>query len=298
MTPHPQLVAKLNRISAKKHFDAYADIAWDAPENGIDPRDPRWELGDEQPLGASQWYRALPAATRARLGLHFVASAMRVGVEFERVLKLGLLELVGALPPGAPEQRYAYHELIEEAQHALMFNEFLRRAQLAADLEIRSLPARLEPIRARIPGSARWFPELFFVFVLGGEDPIDHAQRVALAARRELHPLLRRIISIHVTEEARHVAFARSYLAEHVPRLSAARKRALVLLAPVVLGIMARMILTPRRHLQREYGIPPELVTRDPRQRAHIVDSVRKVRDVLADLELVEPALWRRCGVA
>jgi hypothetical protein len=220
---------------------------------------------------------------------------MRVGVEFERVLKLGLLELAGALPPGSAEQRYAYHELIEEAQHSLMFSEFLRRAKLAATLHTPPLPARLAPIRDRIPGSARWFPELFFVFVLAGEDPIDHVQRAALASRRELHPLLRRIISIHVTEEARHVAFARSYLAEHVPALSPARRRALAVAAPVILAIMARMILTPGRHLRREYGIPRELVHAGD---ARIVESVRKVREALDDLGLVETGLWRRMGIA
>ena len=69
------------------------------------------------------------------------------------------------------------------------------------------------------------FPELFFVFVLGGEDPIDHAQRLALAERDDLHPLVRRMSQIHITEEARHLCFARSFLREHVPELTP-RKRA------------------------------------------------------------------------
>ena len=31
----------------------------------------------------------------------------------------------------------------------------------------------------------RFFPELFFMFVLGGEDPIDHVQREALKTGRQ-----------------------------------------------------------------------------------------------------------------
>ena len=65
----------------------------------------------------------------------------------------------------------------------------------------------------------RRFPELFFIFVLGGEDPIDHVQRETLRSERELHPLLERIMRIHVTEEARHLSFARHYLKREVPKL-------------------------------------------------------------------------------
>jgi hypothetical protein len=144
----------------------------------------------------------------------------------------------------------------------------------------------------------RGFPELFFVFVLGGEDPIDHVQRQVLAARREVHPLLRRIMQTHVTEEARHLAFARSFLADRVPRLSPARKRALALLAPAILAVMARLMLRPAPHLVLEYGIPPRLQGADARQRARVRESVRKVREVLDQLELGRPRLWRALGVA
>jgi len=296
---HLALAARLSRLSVDKHTDAYADIAWDSPDHAIDAADPRWELGADDPIGASDWYRGLPAERRARLGLHVVAGAMRTGVEFERVLKQGLLELAGTLPIDSPEQRYVYHELIEEAQHALMFSEFIRRARAAAGpLRTPSIPRALRAIRDRVPATARRFPELFFVFVLGGEDPIDHVQRQLLASRRDVHPLLRRIIQTHVTEEARHLAFARSFLAARVPSLSPGRKRALALLAPVVLAIMARLMLRPAPHLVREYGIPPELRGADARQRARLRDSVQKVRAVLDDLDLGQPRLWRALGVA
>jgi hypothetical protein len=287
---HLALVDRLSRASVEKHADAYADLAWDAPENAIDPSDPRWELGPDDPIGASAWYRGLPAATRARLGLHVVACAMRTGIEFERVLKIGLLELAATLPPG-PERRYLYHELIEEAQHALMFGEFVRRAALSTA----SIPRHLRALRDRVPRAARRFPELFFVFVLGGEDPIDHVQRQVVASRRELHPLLRRIIQIHVSEEARHLAFARSFLASRVPALAPARRRALALLAPAILAVMARLMLRPPPHLVRAYRIPPALAAGDPRR---LRDAVVEVREVLDELGLVRPLLWRALGVA
>ena len=130
------------------------------------------------------------------------ANFFKLGVIFESVLKQGLLEFAGRLPNGSAEFRYCYHEMIEEAQHSLMFQEFVNRSAF----DIPGLN-RVERAGANmVVRMARRFPELFFVFVLAGEDPIDHVQRQMLHKNRaDIHPLLRRIMQIHVTEEARHL---------------------------------------------------------------------------------------------
>ncbi len=136
------LLGRLNVQSVKRHFDAYADVDWDSPQFALDPEDPRWELPADDPLGQTSWYRQLPAATRARLGCDLVASKMKIGLIFESILKRGLLEFASTLPNRAPEFRYAYHEIIEEAQHSLMFQEFVNRSGLdAAGLPRSSRPA-------------------------------------------------------------------------------------------------------------------------------------------------------------
>src|SRR6185436_2900918 len=104
------LVQRLSHQSVVKHFDAYADIPWDDPAYQIDPDDPRWELSPDDSLGGTAWYRAQPAGVRSRIGLHMYATFMKLGVQFESVLKRGLLEYAAKLPNGAPEFRYAYHE--------------------------------------------------------------------------------------------------------------------------------------------------------------------------------------------
>src|SRR2546425_1536709 len=124
--PYAALLGRLSHQSVVKHFDAYADVDWEAAEHRIDPEDPRWELGDDT-LADTAWYRALPAGTRARLGLHLIATKMKIGAQFENVLQRGLLEFALQLPNGAPEFRYVYHEVIEEGQHSLMFQEFVTR---------------------------------------------------------------------------------------------------------------------------------------------------------------------------
>jgi hypothetical protein len=290
------LIERLSRQSVTKHFDAYVDVPWDDPGYAIDPADPRWELSDDDPLGSTEWYRALPQPTRAHLGLDLVASKMKIGLEFENVLKRGLLEFATTLPNGAPEFRYAYHEVIEEAQHSLMFQEFVNRSGFDA----RGL-GRMERFGARfIVTLGRRFPPLFFVFVLGGEDPIDYVQRRELRSGRGIHPLLERIMRIHVTEEARHLSFARHYLKHTVPQLGRFRRAELAIGAPLVLGAMAQMMLLPSRQIVRRYEMPKSVIAEafrhNPRHRAEALASMRKVRQLWTELWLTDGPyrrLWR-----
>jgi P-aminobenzoate N-oxygenase AurF len=294
-----QLTLRLSERSVDKHFDAYADIAWDRPEHRIDAADSIWELDADHALGRTAWYRALPAATRSRLGLHMVAASMRTGLEFENVLTRGLLLFAMGLPAGAPEFRYAYHEAIEESQHSLMFAEFVARAGLPAP----GIGRWRRTISTRIVAMAKNFPELFFIFVLGGEDPIDHVQRSVIATGKNVHPLLRRIMQIHITEEARHLCFAREYLRTHVPALSSPRRAALALATPIILGNMARMMLRPAAVIEGTYQIPRAVLTEayaTPEQRARVVDSLAKVRALCTELALMPAparALWRGLGL-
>ena len=297
---YASLVERLSRQSVVKHFDAYADIEWDSPEFAIDPADPRWQLGEDDVLGATAWYRSQPEAIRSRIGLHLIASFMKVGAQFESVLKRGLLEFAFGLPNGSPEFRYAYHETIEEAQHSLMFQEFVNRTGF--DIPGLGLLDRLAS--RHVIGLARRFPELFFLFVLGGEDPIDHVQRTALRSSQPIHPLLKRIMQIHVTEEARHLCFARHYLEQNVPKLGAVKRLILRNRTPIILGIMAQMMMRPSPQIVREYSIPravlDEAYRKNPIHRSRTLEALAKVRTLCVDLGIVTPSakrLWKLFGI-
>ncbi|MBY0275609.1 diiron oxygenase [Candidatus Binatia bacterium] len=302
-----KLLQRLSHQSVVKHFDAYADVAWDAPEMRIDPSDPRWELDADDTLGATAWYRAQPQPVRAALGLHLFATFMKIGLQFESVLKRGLLEYAFNLPNGAPEFRYVYHEVIEEAQHSLMFQEFVNRS----GFDVRGLRKWEKTASRMVVRLGRTFPELFFLFVLGGEDPIDHVQRqmlkkrddvqtLLLRKRYDVHPLLRRVSQIHVTEEARHLSFARLYLRRNVPRLGVVKKTMLRVRTPLILGQMSQMMMRPSPQIVRRYAIP-ETVLREayddnPKHRAQTTEAIAKVRKLCQELDLITPTtvkLWK-----
>jgi hypothetical protein len=183
----------------------------------------------------------------------------------------------------------------EESQHTMMFQEFVNRTGLG----VKGLPAPLKLLaEAAVIPLNRLFPPLFFLFVLGGEDPIDYVQRQRLRAG-VAHPLVERIMRIHVTEEARHLSFARRYLRETVPRLGWGRRQVLAVATPALLGVMARQMLYPSGSFGRANGIPPAVLReaqRSARAGQLLGQSVAKVRRLCDDLGLLNPVsrvLWR-----
>ncbi|MGH8980790.1 MAG: AurF N-oxygenase family protein [Acidimicrobiales bacterium] len=299
-TARDALVERLSRQSVDKHFDAYADIDWDAPELAIDPTDPRWELVDFDPVANTSWYHDQPSDVRARLGLHRIAMTMRTGWEFENVLQRGLLSHAYWLGNGMPEFRYVHHEVVEESQHTMMFQEFVNRT----GLPVRGLPPRIKlAAELFVVPLARLDPPLFFFFVLGGEDPIDHVQRRRLRAGIA-HPLLERIIRIHVTEEARHLSFARHYLREELGRLPRARRALLSIAVPALLGVMTRLMLAPPPGFAHRNSIPKAVVREAKRSNEHRAlrsDSVAKIRRLCTESGLMNPfarLVWRAAGLA
>jgi P-aminobenzoate N-oxygenase AurF len=253
---YQEQVRKLNRASVKKYYRAFHDIDWDAPENQLERGDPRLALRASSPLGQSDWYRALPAAQRAELGLEMTCQVFKLGLGFESVLSSGLLNFARALPNRMPEHRYALHELIEESQHTLMFQEFIDRSG-TDPVPAGALDAFVD---RRVMACAVDFPELFFFCVLAGEIFIDDDQRAWL--REVEHPLLARVLQIHVTEEARHVRFAELYLREHLPQLSPLRRRFLRAVLPRVYRDAQRMMLMPHARVTRRFAIPHEVLRR------------------------------------
>jgi hypothetical protein len=294
-----RLVERLSRQSVDKHYDAYADIPWDDPAYAIDPEDPRWELGELDALFNTEWYQSQTPEVRARIGLYRVASAMKIGLQFENVLKRGLLEYAMGLDNRDPTFRYAYHEVIEEAHHGLMFQEFVNRTPF----ELPGFPWDIRFGSNRVVMLGRHFPPLFFMFVLGGEDPIDYEQRKELRSPRDIHPLLETIIRHHVTEEARHLSFARNYLKREVPKLGWPQRQILAVATPVILGTMVQLMLQAPDDLVKTFAIPDEVVREAYRSSDHarsVAASLHKVRRLSREIGIINPVstfLWKRFGI-
>ncbi len=292
------MVARLSRLSVEKHFEAYVDIDWDDPALAISETDPRWELWGLDELSKAEWYRAQPPEDRSRIGLHRLAQALHTAWQFENILQIGLLIYAMRLPNDSPEFRYLHHELVEESHHSMMFFEFVKRSKLPA----RGMPRlALAFIRPFLMAAAKWDPILLFIAALAGEEPGDYLQRVQLRTGIP-HPLIERITRIHVTEEARHISFARHYMRRRIPRMSAFRRAILSVVFPIFMVVGARLMLLPGRRYLKDCRVPRRVLTRaykTPAGRAMLANSVHRARGLAHELGMMNPTarfVWRAIG--
>ena len=232
------VIERLSKASVDKHWDAYSDIPWDDPDLQVDPDDPRWALPELDPLAQTEWYRTQPQHVRSRIGLWRVATHMKIGLQFENLLKRGLLTYAYKLPNGSPEFRYCLHEMSEECNHIQMFQELVDRTGV-------DVPGMKAPYRATSPfwHLAAYAPVIFFIGILAGEEPIDHFQKDVIRDGAARPPALLRTMEIHIAEEARHISFAHRFLNEHVARQTKAGKGVTSIAYPLVMRWLAGAIM-------------------------------------------------------
>jgi hypothetical protein len=294
---YQKVLSHLNSASIRKFYNPFLDIDWDQDDYKIRVDDPRWERPEFDALGSHPWYQALPAPLRSELALDLTTRRLKTGIEFEGIVIRGLMNFSHKLPNRSTEYRYAMHECIEEIQHSLMFQEFINRSPFDPP-GFSKFINRCSQYMVRCGSS---FPELFFIFVLGGEGPIDYDQRMNLKLQKTIHPLMKKINQIHVTEEARHIKFAQSYLKQYVPQLSAYKRLKLQILIPLILGNMAKVMLHPPSAVVRKYNIPKKVVQEayvdNPSQYEFLIKSMESITKLCDNLELIPPRLrflWRK----
>lgn len=297
---YQETLQRLSEASVHQHFDAFTDIAWDDPDLAIDPTDERWVLPEADVLGRHPWYRSLPVEEQIRIGLYRQANVCKVGLQFEQVLISGIMNYAFALPNGQAEFRYGTHEATEECHHTQMFQEFVNRS----GQDVRGGSVFFRGVAPVLPLAARVVPFAFFWGVLAGEEPIDHMQKAVLRAGDDMHPLLQRIMQIHVAEEARHIGFAHTYLTEHAARLSRRERAVLSVSIPLFMRWLCDEILVPSKQAQRDMGIPDDVM----KELYWSSEDARKtLRDLFADVRMlaeetglmnrVSRRVWKACGI-
>ena len=285
--------AMLDRLSAgsvHKNFDPFEDIDWDAPEFAVVPDDPRWVLQRESdPLGGHPWYQAQPLGRQIDIGMWRQANIAKVGLQFENILIRGMMQYVFSTPNGSPEARYCTHEVIEECNHTMMFQEMVNR--IGKDTPGMSRALRF--VAQFLPLAGNTLPVVFFMGVLAGEEPIDHMQKSVLREGAVIHPIMRGVMAIHVAEEARHISFAHEFLRRRVPMMSKPGRFAASIAMPLIMRILCDAIMIPPKQFWREFDIPKqvrkELFWSSPAARQGLRAYFADVRMLARDAGLMNP---------
>ena len=277
---YTEFLRTLSEGSVRKHFDAFEDIAWDDPAFAVIADDPRWVLPSVDPLGSHAWYRSLPLERQIAIGMARQACIAKVGWQFESVLIRGILEYTFWAKNQDPQFRYLMHEVTEETHHIQMFQELVNR------MGVDTSGARpwFKWIQTFLPLAGRWLPAIFIAGVLAGEEPIDHVQKLILRANEEQHPLLQRVMQIHIAEEARHISWAHEYLKRTTERMGPLNRFVFSLAFPVVMRVLCDIIVKPTPEFRKTYGVP-RAVLRELYWNA--LESRKMLRDLFSDVRML-----------
>jgi len=208
-----EFAERLLKGSVKKSYAPVVDIDWDAP---IDPD--KFFLPPRMCTlyGTSLW-EAMTREQQIEISRQELVNVLSAGIWFENILNQALLRDMMHKNPTARTTHYALTELGDETRHMLMFGKTIDR--------IGGVPVRPKRYQRIIINS---LPFLFrgpilWGAALVGEEIFDALQRQILDDP-DLQPIVRRVMRIHVTEEARHIQYARDGLRRTVPAMPRYRR--------------------------------------------------------------------------
>ena len=202
--------SRLLKSSAKHSYDPEVDIDWDAPlMDGLYFAPPeRLSL-----FGTPMW-DSLTEDQRIELSKHEICSIASVGLWFEIILMQMMLRDLYDQDARTEKAQYTLTEIGDECRHSIMFGKMVDRFGVrpyGAQPQVHRLGRMFKAVGGGVSGYAS---------ILVAEEILDRLQRESARDER-VQPLSRMVCRIHVTEEARHMTFAREQVEQMVPALSA-----------------------------------------------------------------------------
>jgi len=287
-TDRERIADRLLRSTAARSYDPDLDINWSAP-----PMPGKAFLLEHRcSLYGTALYQRLNPEQRRELGKHEAASVASIGIWLEFILLRMLAGLAYHGDPASRHVQYALAEMAEECRHSTMFArliEWMGAPRYAPPRPVHTLGALL-PVIAR--GPAMWGA------ILIGEELTDRYQR-EMVDDESIQPLVRMVNRIHITEEARHIGFARAELASSAARLGRAERAHQRLLLSRTAYVVSRALISPQ--VYRSVGLDPREAHRtalaNPAHRETIRFGGEKIVAFLADNGLIgAPAMywWRK----
>ena len=279
---------RLLRGSVKKSYEPIVDIDWDAP---LDPDKFFLPPRTVSLYGTPLWDN-MSREQQIELSRQELVNTLSAGIWFENILNQALLRDLMHQDPTARATHYALTEMGDETRHMVMFGRAIEkvgakpmRPKLYQRMIINMLPLTFR-------GSLLW------VAALIGEEIFDSLQR-QMMDDPELQPIIQRLMRIHVTEEARHIQFARDGLRKDVGGLRRLNRVWVANLNGV--GGLFFQFLFSNPAVYRRVGLPGkatrDVVRRNPHRHATQISGFASLGAFLEEVGLMGPIarrLWRR----
>lgn len=290
-TGSPNLAQRADQLvaaSKRGSYDPFVAIDWSIP---VDDRAMHLP-GEFLPLYGTHVWDSMDPSQRCEYSRHECASMLGTGIVLENVLMACVIKYLYRMPPDDPSHRYLLLEIADECRHSAMFGEYVRRAGTPA-YQPREAFLRQGSLLKLTHG-----PVGSFIAILAAEELLDVANRGM--RRRDMHPIAREVGRIHVTEEARHVAFARTFLEEKWPELSATHRLGVSVAAPLGVLAIVGALVNPAvyRALRIENGY--RIAKTNPARRSRVRRDLGRLTRFLTELGVISrvtrPA-WERFGL-
>jgi hypothetical protein len=279
----------LLRASAKKSFDPFVAVDWAVP---LDDR--AYHLPPEElPLYGTALYDSLSEPERIAYSRHQAAALCGTGIWLENILIRLLADHAYELYATDPVLRYVLVEVGDECRHSSMFAEYIARA---------GTPAYRPPPQARRLGRvvrSAYGLASSLVAVLAAEELLDASNR-ATAHDESLHPVSRAVARVHVVEEARHVAFARTHLKELWPQLSKPSRALAALVAPFTVDVISRAAIHPDVYAALGIEDGYRVARENPVYRRRVARNLERLTEFLTTLGAIPPwtkPIWHKLGL-
>lgn len=196
------IAARLLSGSVKRSYSPIVDLDWDAP---LDP-DKYFLPPRVCSLYGTELWEGLSEEQRIEVSRQELANILSIGIWFENLLNRSLLQRLLTQDPASSVSHYALTEMGDECRHMVMFGRAIERSGARAYGMAGWERAIMLALPFGLRGTRMW------VAALVGEEIFDALQREMLDDP-ELQPLVSRLMRIHVTEESRHIGFARDGIA-------------------------------------------------------------------------------------
>lgn len=198
-------------------------------------------------------FEALPDATKKRLSHYEFIGFIQAGLWLEAIFveRLGKnLKNTQALA----EHAYYLHEIREEAGHSLMFLKLMEASGLHLPGAWQQRPRFADFMGRNAPVNTT----LFWLAVVIGEEVPDKLNRyVRVHGDESLNPLIRQMCTLHIIDEARHIAHARNALEESLKNAGPLQKMLLTPIVNLLIKQFVRTFYVPRAEVYELAGLSP-----------------------------------------
>jgi hypothetical protein len=291
LDPGMDLVAdRLNTGAVRRSYRPEVAIDWDAP---LEP-DKYYLPPVLVSLYGTPYWNELTEEQRIELSRQEMANILSVGIWFENLLNRALLLRLMREDHTKPFAHYALTEMGDECRHMTMFGKAIGLSG-ARMFRLRA-PERV--VAAVLPflmgGSTLW------VLALVGEEIFDALQRRWMTDP-QLQPAISQLMRIHVTEEARHIKFAREGVVHERQQMSRLGR----VWASTMLGLAAIYFAVAFTNpaAYRRAGLDPKRALKEARSNEHFAEikitgfaSLGKFLDDNGLMNRFARRMWRRGG--